>query len=178
MKLGLMLGYSGARMELPVDLVKRRTYQEISALLLSGEIDAAWIAPPILFALFMGAHLLVHAAPRREMIRSPCGVRRFLALWSAFTAVFAGLVAHNGLAALSGLLGRKGEFMRTPKRDTQSGAGWRQGDPYLPTDLGRVFALRPVVWFTPQVSQRDGTAALGPVAAEVDRDLEEPRFKW
>lgn len=27
----------------PVDLVKRRTYQEISALLLSGEIDAAWI---------------------------------------------------------------------------------------------------------------------------------------
>lgn len=27
----------------PVELVKRRTYQEISALLLSGEIDAAWI---------------------------------------------------------------------------------------------------------------------------------------
>jgi phosphonate transport system substrate-binding protein len=27
----------------PVDLVKRRTYQEITALLLSGEIDAAWI---------------------------------------------------------------------------------------------------------------------------------------
>ena len=27
----------------PVDLVKRRTYQEITALLLSGELDAAWI---------------------------------------------------------------------------------------------------------------------------------------
>jgi phosphonate transport system substrate-binding protein len=35
--------YLQEALELPVDLVKRRTYQEITALLLSGELDAAWI---------------------------------------------------------------------------------------------------------------------------------------
>lgn len=35
--------YLSDAMRLPVALVKRRTYQEITALLLSGELDAAWI---------------------------------------------------------------------------------------------------------------------------------------
>jgi ABC-type phosphate/phosphonate transport system substrate-binding protein len=35
--------YLQEALEMPVDLVKRRTYQEITALLLSGELDAAWI---------------------------------------------------------------------------------------------------------------------------------------
>ncbi len=35
--------YLSDAMGLPVTLVKRRTYQEITALLLSGELDAAWI---------------------------------------------------------------------------------------------------------------------------------------
>jgi phosphonate transport system substrate-binding protein len=35
--------YLQEALDKPVDLVKRRTYQEITALLLSGELDAAWI---------------------------------------------------------------------------------------------------------------------------------------
>jgi phosphonate transport system substrate-binding protein len=35
--------YLSEAMSRPVSLVKRRTYQEITALLLSGELDAAWI---------------------------------------------------------------------------------------------------------------------------------------
>lgn len=35
--------YLQEALETSVDLIKRRTYQEITALLLSGEIDAAWI---------------------------------------------------------------------------------------------------------------------------------------
>ena len=35
--------YLEARIREPVDLIKRRTYQEITALLLSEELDAAWI---------------------------------------------------------------------------------------------------------------------------------------
>lgn len=38
-----MQTYLEEALQLPVDLVKRRTYQEITALLLSGELDAAWI---------------------------------------------------------------------------------------------------------------------------------------
>ena len=35
--------YLTGRLERPVTLVKRRTYHEISAMLLSGQLDAAWI---------------------------------------------------------------------------------------------------------------------------------------
>jgi phosphonate transport system substrate-binding protein len=35
--------YLEGRLHRPVDLVKRRTYQEITLLLLSGQLDAAWI---------------------------------------------------------------------------------------------------------------------------------------
>lgn len=35
--------YLEEALDAPVELVKRRTYQEITALLLSGELDAAWI---------------------------------------------------------------------------------------------------------------------------------------
>jgi phosphonate transport system substrate-binding protein len=36
-------GYLSSRLARPVSLVKRRTYQEITALLLSGQLNAAWI---------------------------------------------------------------------------------------------------------------------------------------
>lgn len=61
-------------------------------------------------------------------------------------AVSAGLVLHNGLAAISGLLGRNGEFERTPKRDTQKSADWRLGDAYLPMGLGHTFAPEVALW--------------------------------
>jgi phosphonate transport system substrate-binding protein len=35
--------YLGARLRSPVELIKRRTYQEITLMLLSGQLDAAWI---------------------------------------------------------------------------------------------------------------------------------------
>ncbi len=35
--------YLSARLDRPVSLVKRRTYQEITLMLLSGQLDAAWI---------------------------------------------------------------------------------------------------------------------------------------
>jgi len=38
--------YLQEALAMPVDLIKRRTYQEITALLLSGELDAAWIGRP------------------------------------------------------------------------------------------------------------------------------------
>lgn len=41
--LGQLQTYLEEALGAPVDLVKRRTYQEITALLLSGELEAAWI---------------------------------------------------------------------------------------------------------------------------------------
>jgi phosphonate transport system substrate-binding protein len=41
--LAMLRGYLERRLDHAVTLVKRRTYQEITGLLLSGELDAAWI---------------------------------------------------------------------------------------------------------------------------------------
>ena len=41
--LSLLQAYLAERLEQPVQLIKRRTYQEITALLLSGQLDAAWV---------------------------------------------------------------------------------------------------------------------------------------
>jgi phosphonate transport system substrate-binding protein len=41
--LSMIRGYLSARLHRPVQLVRRRTYQEITALLLSGQLDAAWV---------------------------------------------------------------------------------------------------------------------------------------
>jgi phosphonate transport system substrate-binding protein len=41
--LSLLQAYLAERLGRPVQLLKRRTYQEITALLLSGQLDAAWI---------------------------------------------------------------------------------------------------------------------------------------
>ena len=41
--LSLVQTYLAERLGRPVQLIKRRTYQEITALLLSGQLDAAWI---------------------------------------------------------------------------------------------------------------------------------------
>jgi phosphonate transport system substrate-binding protein len=41
--LSMLERYLTGRLRRPVALVKRRTYQEISALLISGQLDAAWI---------------------------------------------------------------------------------------------------------------------------------------
>lgn len=41
--LGHLRAYLEQRLGLPVKLVQRRTYQEITALLLAGQLDAAWI---------------------------------------------------------------------------------------------------------------------------------------
>lgn len=110
------------------------------------EVEIAWIVPVGLFAISMGALVAVYAAPQREMIARPGGARRFLALWGAFIVVTTGLVVHNGLAALSGLLGRRSEFVRTPKRDTQRSTRWNLGDAYLPRGLGRTFPLEAALW--------------------------------
>lgn len=41
--LAMMEQYLSGRLQMPVQLVKRRTYQEITAMLLTGQLDAAWI---------------------------------------------------------------------------------------------------------------------------------------
>jgi phosphonate transport system substrate-binding protein len=41
--LSLLQTYLAAQLGRPVQLIKRRTYQEITALLLSGQLDAAWV---------------------------------------------------------------------------------------------------------------------------------------
>ena len=41
--LSMIGSYLGAQLNRPVQLVRRRTYQEITALLLSGQLDAAWV---------------------------------------------------------------------------------------------------------------------------------------
>ncbi len=41
--LSLLQSYLVERLGQPVQLIKRRTYQEITALLLSGQLDAAWV---------------------------------------------------------------------------------------------------------------------------------------
>jgi cellulose synthase/poly-beta-1,6-N-acetylglucosamine synthase-like glycosyltransferase len=110
------------------------------------EVETAWVLPVVLFALSMGALVAVYAAPQRHALRSAGGAGRFFLLWSGFIVVSTGLVVHNGLAALSGLLGRKSEFVRTPKRDTQKSARWNLGDVYLPKGLGRTFLLEALTW--------------------------------
>ena len=112
-----------------------------------GDVDFAWAIPVALFALSMGALVAVYAAPQRAEIKGIGGFLRFLALWNGFIVVSTGLVVHNGLAALSGLVGRKsGEFVRTPKRDTTKTARWNRGDAYLPKGLGRTFFLEVLLW--------------------------------
>ncbi len=110
------------------------------------EIEIAWTVPVAFFALSMGALIVVYAVPHRHGIRSVGGALRFFLRWNAFIVVSTGLVVHNGLAALSGLLGRKSEFVRTPKRDTQKSAKWSASDAYLPKGLGRNFALEVAMW--------------------------------
>jgi hypothetical protein len=110
------------------------------------EVETAWVLPIVLFALSMGALVAVYAAPQRFNIKSLGGALRFFLLWTGFIVVSSGLVVHNGLAALSGLLGRKSEFVRTPKRDTRRSAKWTLGDVYLPKGLGRTFALEAAMW--------------------------------
>jgi phosphonate transport system substrate-binding protein len=41
--LGMLERYLAQQLDCPINLVKRRTYQEITAMLLSGQLDAAWI---------------------------------------------------------------------------------------------------------------------------------------
>ena len=41
--LSMLEAYLVAQLERPVQLIKRRTYQEITAMLLSGQLDAAWV---------------------------------------------------------------------------------------------------------------------------------------
>jgi phosphonate transport system substrate-binding protein len=41
--LSLLQTYLAERLGRPVQLIKRRTYQEVTALLLSGQLDAAWV---------------------------------------------------------------------------------------------------------------------------------------
>lgn len=41
--LAMIEQYLRGRLQMPVQLVKRRTYQEITAMLLTGQLDAAWI---------------------------------------------------------------------------------------------------------------------------------------
>jgi cellulose synthase/poly-beta-1,6-N-acetylglucosamine synthase-like glycosyltransferase len=111
------------------------------------EVESYWITPVLLFALSMGALIAVYAAPQRMHIKSLGGALRFFLLWNGFIVVSSGLVVHNGLAALSGLAGRRsGEFVRTPKRDPAKTAKWSAGDAYLPKGLGRTCALEVVLW--------------------------------
>jgi cellulose synthase/poly-beta-1,6-N-acetylglucosamine synthase-like glycosyltransferase len=137
----------------------------------TAEIEAVWVMPVALFALTMGALVLVYAAPQRTRIRNLAGALQFFLLWNAFIVVSTGLVVHNGLAALSGLFGRGGEFVRTPKRDTARSARWARGDSYLPKGLGRTFAFEALLWL--YLAAGIGVAAwngtlifmLGPVVA-------------
>ncbi len=110
------------------------------------EVETAWVLPVLLFALTMGALVAVYAAPQRMQLRSLGGALRFFLLWNGFVIVSTGLVVHNGLAALSGLLGRKSDFVRTPKRDTARTTKWSVGDIYLPKGLGRTFFLEVAMW--------------------------------
>jgi len=111
------------------------------------EISLAWALPVGLFVASMGGLIAVYAAPQRALLGSVGGFLRFLALWNGFIVVTTGLVVHNGLAALSGLVGRKsGEFVRTPKRDTTKTAAWNRADAYLPKGLGRTFLLEVLLW--------------------------------
>ncbi len=116
------------------------------AALTRTEVETAWILPVVLFALTMGALVAVYAAPQRMHIRSFAGALCFFLLWNGFVVVSTGLVVHNGLAALSGLLGRRSDFIRTPKRDPARTAKWSAGDAYLPRGLGRPFVLEALMW--------------------------------
>ncbi|MCW5774075.1 MAG: glycosyltransferase [Rhodospirillaceae bacterium] len=141
------------------------------AALTLDSIEAIWAVPVLLFALSMGSLIAVYAAPQRAELTSLRGVARFLALWNGFMVVSTGMVVHNGLAALSGLLGRGGEFVRTPKRDTAQTTRWNRGDSYLPKGLGRTFVLELALWLylgvAIAIGAFNGTLALllGPIMA-------------
>jgi cellulose synthase/poly-beta-1,6-N-acetylglucosamine synthase-like glycosyltransferase len=109
-------------------------------------LSLTWTLPIVLFVATMSGLVAVYAAAQRAVLGSARGVLRFLALWIGFVVVSTGLVVHNGLAAFSGLMGRKGEFVRTPKRDTTKTARWNRADAYLPKGLGRTFLLEVLLW--------------------------------
>jgi len=112
-----------------------------------GDVNLAWAIPVGLFMFSMSGLIAVYAAPQRAALGNLGGVLRFFALWNGFVVISTGLVVHNGLAALSGLVGREsGEFVRTPKRDTTKTARWNRSDAYLPKGLGRTFFLEVLLW--------------------------------
>jgi cellulose synthase/poly-beta-1,6-N-acetylglucosamine synthase-like glycosyltransferase len=141
------------------------------AVLNGDEVRPFWAVPVLLFVFSMGALTFVYLASQRARIKSAGDLWRFVLLWNSFIVVTAGLVVHNGLAALSGLLGRGGEFVRTPKRDTQSSIGWNIGDAYLPRGLGRTFLFEVALWlylgFGIALGAVNGTLELmlGPIVA-------------
>jgi cellulose synthase/poly-beta-1,6-N-acetylglucosamine synthase-like glycosyltransferase len=142
------------------------------AALTPDEIKTVWAVPVLLFAISMGALIAVYAAPQRAALSTLGGALRFFALWNGFMVVSTGMVVHNGIAALSGLLGRgSGEFVRTPKRDTAKTARWNRRDSYLPKGLGRTFVLEAMLWLLLGagivVGTINGTLALilGPIVA-------------
>jgi cellulose synthase/poly-beta-1,6-N-acetylglucosamine synthase-like glycosyltransferase len=110
------------------------------------QVEPFWAIPIGLFVGSMSALMFVYLAPQRALIGDWEGWLRFVFEWSAFVTITSGLAVHNGLAALSGLLGRGGEFVRTPKRNTATTTDWDLADRYLVRGLGGTFALELGLW--------------------------------
>jgi phosphonate transport system substrate-binding protein len=86
--------YLAAATGLPVHLVKRRTYQEVTSLLLSGQLDAAWIC----------GYPFVQNQPRLALLGVP--LHRGRPLYQSYLITEAGNRAED----LDGLRGRSHAF--------------------------------------------------------------------
>ncbi len=107
------------------------------------------LAGIVLNAIFMAGGIglaLVYVPPQRERLTGISGALEFLSLWFSFSMVTAGLAVHNGLAALSGLLGYRSEFVRTPKGLPQPGVTSPPANVYLPRGMDHTAALEVLVW--------------------------------
>lgn len=116
------------------------------ALLQRRGLVSAWTFFNPVFVVSAVMLVVVYFVPQRGRLVGARGVVEYARLWVGFLVVTMGLSLHNSVAVLSGLLGRPGEFVRTPKRDLSSRSAWRRNDVYLPRGLDRVAALEAAVW--------------------------------
>jgi len=100
--LSKLQGYLSAALARPVTLVKRRTYQEITALLLSGQLDAAWIC----------GYPFVQYRERLSLLAVP--VWRGKPLYQSY------LIVHED-RAVDGIRGLRGDIHAFSDPDSNSG---------------------------------------------------------
>ncbi|MCC5977574.1 MAG: PhnD/SsuA/transferrin family substrate-binding protein [Salinarimonas sp.] len=179
--------YLGARLARPVTLVKRRTYMEITALLVAGQIDAAWICglPFIRHrdALRLVAAPVYRGAPHyRSLIitRSDTGFEEVEDLRGTIHA-FSDPQSNSGKLVTQAFLAEKGETVSDFFADTFYAYGHRNVIRAVASGLAQSGSVENYVWEVmrdiepdliarTRVLRRSEAMGFPPVAASLQAD--------